>query len=100
MSAETTGLQKLDGIQKTTAATQSWREYACFYIYKKKKVILFSDNDPKVTLFPGNDPEPHVSAICWATMKEQRIAVMSDGSQRKDLGTMLMLESGHWLFCR
>lgn len=54
-------------------------------IKKKKKIILFSDNDPKVTLFPGNDPEPHVSAICWATMKEKHIAVMSDGSQRKDL---------------
>lgn len=97
MSAETAGLQKLDGIQKTTAATQNWREYG---FKKKKKIILFSDNDPKVALFPGNDPEPHVSAICWATMKEQHIAVMSDGSQRKDLGTMLMLESGHQLCCR
>lgn len=33
MSAETAGLQKLDGIQKTTAATQNWREYG----FKKKK---------------------------------------------------------------
>lgn len=65
---------------------------------RKKKVTLFSDNDPKVTLFPGNDPKPHVSAIHWAAMKEQHIAVMSDGSQRKDLRTMLTPESGRWLF--
>lgn len=95
MLAKAAGLQKLDGIQKTTAATQSWRGNA---ICKKKKVTLFSDNDPKVTLFPGNDPEPHVSAICWAAMKERHVSVMSDGSQRKDLRTMLTPESGRWLF--
>lgn len=38
MLAKAAGLQKLDGIQKTTAATQSWRGNA---ICKKKKSDTF-----------------------------------------------------------